>query len=225
MLVSWRVSDQIIQIVSRKTGVHRRNPRWRKKTSHPGARWVESTRDSRNRWGEQELLEGLHPGRLTWKLQITHFEGKMIFQTSMILFHVNLQGCRWWQLKYVLFSIRTMGKWFRNDPTIGGGGGNSHIFGIFTPEPWGRWSNLTSTFFKWVGSTTKYFLIGFMFAHWSIFFLGGGRAGQKTVRSWINYLSLNWLIRRISEPSIVPVRIHVWEICLHSPYKSTIHVQ
>ena len=57
-----------------------------------------------------KLLEGLHPGRLTWKLQITHFEGKMIFQTSMILFHVNLQGCRWWQLKYVLFSIRTMGK-------------------------------------------------------------------------------------------------------------------
>ena len=35
---------------------------------------------------------GLHPGRLTWNLQITHFERKMIFQTSMIMFHVNLQG-------------------------------------------------------------------------------------------------------------------------------------
>ena len=35
----------------------------------------------------------LHPGRLTWNLQITHLERKMIFQTSMIMFHVNLQGC------------------------------------------------------------------------------------------------------------------------------------
>ena len=33
-------------------------------------------------------------GRLTWNLQITHLERKMIFQTSMIIFHVNLQGCR-----------------------------------------------------------------------------------------------------------------------------------
>ena len=36
----------------------------------------------------------LHPGRLTWNLQITHLERKMIFQTSMIMFHVNLQGCK-----------------------------------------------------------------------------------------------------------------------------------
>ena len=35
----------------------------------------------------------LHPGRLTWDIQITHLERKMIFQTSMILFHVNLPGC------------------------------------------------------------------------------------------------------------------------------------
>ena len=35
----------------------------------------------------------LHPGRLTWNLQITHLERKMIFQTSMIVFHVNLPGC------------------------------------------------------------------------------------------------------------------------------------
>ena len=34
----------------------------------------------------------LHPGRLTWNLQITHLERKMIFQTSMIMFHGNLQG-------------------------------------------------------------------------------------------------------------------------------------
>ena len=35
----------------------------------------------------------IHPGRFTWNLQITHLERKMIFQTSMIMFHVNLQGC------------------------------------------------------------------------------------------------------------------------------------
>ena len=34
-----------------------------------------------------------HPGRLTWNLQITYLERKMIFQTSMIMFHVNLP---WW---------------------------------------------------------------------------------------------------------------------------------
>ena len=30
---------------------------------------------------------------LTWNLQITHLERKIIIQTSMILFHVDLQGC------------------------------------------------------------------------------------------------------------------------------------
>ena len=35
----------------------------------------------------------LHPGRLTWNLQITHLERKMTFQTSMIMFHVNFPGC------------------------------------------------------------------------------------------------------------------------------------
>ena len=35
----------------------------------------------------------VHPGRLTWNLQITHLERKMIFQTSIIVFHVNLPGC------------------------------------------------------------------------------------------------------------------------------------
>ena len=36
---------------------------------------------------------GIHPGRLTWNLQITHIERKMIFQASMIMFHVNLPEC------------------------------------------------------------------------------------------------------------------------------------
>ena len=35
--------------------------------------------------------EGVQPGRLIWNLQITHLESKMIFQTSIITFHVNLQ--------------------------------------------------------------------------------------------------------------------------------------
>ena len=38
---------------------------------------------------------GLHPGRLTWNIQITHLERKMIFPTSMIMFHVNLLGFLW----------------------------------------------------------------------------------------------------------------------------------
>ena len=38
-------------------------------------------------------LATIHPGRLTWNLQITHLEGNLIFQTSMIMFHVNLPGC------------------------------------------------------------------------------------------------------------------------------------
>ena len=38
-------------------------------------------------------IKNLHPGRLTWNLQITNLERNMIFQTSMIMFHVILQGC------------------------------------------------------------------------------------------------------------------------------------
>ena len=40
----------------------------------------------------------LHPGRLTWNLQITHLERKMIFQTSMMMFHVNLPECGFWRI-------------------------------------------------------------------------------------------------------------------------------
>ena len=43
----------------------------------------------------------LHPGRLTWNLQITHLERKMIFQASMIMFHVNLPGCMFWIQFYI----------------------------------------------------------------------------------------------------------------------------
>ena len=40
-----------------------------------------------------EHLGYVHPGRLTWNIPITHLERKLIFQTPMIMFHVNLQGC------------------------------------------------------------------------------------------------------------------------------------
>ena len=46
------------------------------------------------RWESvREQQKVIHPGRLAWNLQITHLERKMIFQTSMIMFHVNLRGC------------------------------------------------------------------------------------------------------------------------------------
>ena len=55
-------------------------------------------------WDSQLLIGGIggtlntfqtmmHPGRLTWNPQITHLERNIIFQTSMFMFHVNLQGC------------------------------------------------------------------------------------------------------------------------------------
>ena len=35
----------------------------------------------------------IHPGRLTWNLKITYLKRKIIFQTSIIMFHVSLRGC------------------------------------------------------------------------------------------------------------------------------------
>ena len=44
-------------------------------------------------WALKEKV-GFTPWKIKgWNLQITHLERKMIFQTSMIRFHVNLQGC------------------------------------------------------------------------------------------------------------------------------------
>ena len=48
----------------------------------------------------------LHPGRLTWNLQITHLERKMIFQTSMIMFHVNLQGCMYTSHLHHVYTVQ-----------------------------------------------------------------------------------------------------------------------
>ena len=34
-----------------------------------------------------------HPGKLTWNQQITYLKRKIIFQTSIFLFHVKFPGC------------------------------------------------------------------------------------------------------------------------------------
>ena len=40
-----------------------------------------------------QRFRDLHPGRLTWNLQITHVERKINLQTSVIMFNVNLPAC------------------------------------------------------------------------------------------------------------------------------------
>ena len=37
--------------------------------------------------------QGIHPGKLTWNLKITHLKRKIIFQTSIFRFHVSFPGC------------------------------------------------------------------------------------------------------------------------------------
>ena len=39
------------------------------------------------------MHHNLHPGRLTWNLTITQLKRKIIFQTIIFRFHVNLPGC------------------------------------------------------------------------------------------------------------------------------------
>ena len=43
-----------------------------------------------------KTLQYLHPGRITWNLQITQLKRKMIFQTIIFRFHLNLPGCTCW---------------------------------------------------------------------------------------------------------------------------------
>ena len=38
------------------------------------------------------MYVNIHPGRLTWNIQITHLKRKIIFQTPMIVFHVKFRG-------------------------------------------------------------------------------------------------------------------------------------
>ena len=58
----------------------------------------------RNMWTVMTYYD-LLPWRLTWNLQTIHLERKMIFQTSMIMFHVNLQGCIIYKLITGIFEL------------------------------------------------------------------------------------------------------------------------
>ena len=80
------------------------------------------------------LVMPLHPGRLTWNLQITHLERKMIFQTSMIVFHVNLQGV----YPVVFFVIPYFPKIIRFLPNED-----------FTRAPWDDRNNLRFPLVRW----------------------------------------------------------------------------
>ena len=55
------------------------------------------------------------------------------------------------------------------------GGGNSSIFFIFTPIGPGKWSNLTSRFFKWVGEKPPPSFLNHSFFAGSSFQWGGWR--------------------------------------------------
>ena len=67
-------------------------------------------------WFELDRCIYIHPGRLTWNLKIPHLERTMIFQTSMIRFHVNLPGCRFFVAAYFaamfscLFQLASLGR-------------------------------------------------------------------------------------------------------------------
>ena len=42
-------------------------------------------------WSEKDYT----PGRLTWNLKTTQLKRKIIFQTIIFRFHLNIPGCRW----------------------------------------------------------------------------------------------------------------------------------
>ena len=45
----------------------------------------------------RDFFSSRHPGRLTWNLRIHPCKRKIIFQTIIFRFYVNLRGCtRWW---------------------------------------------------------------------------------------------------------------------------------
>ena len=73
------------------------------------------------------IMSRIHPGRLTWNLQITHLERKLIFQTSMIMFHVNLPGCKINQFFFCGFQHFIM--------IAGGGPSGENHFGC-APQQW-----------------------------------------------------------------------------------------
>ena len=56
------------------------------------AKWLVDIRVLKDSAGSKQLTTT--PWKINGRnLQLTHLERKMIFQTSVIMFHVNLQGC------------------------------------------------------------------------------------------------------------------------------------
>ena len=82
----------------------------------------------------------IHPGRLTWNLQITLCERKMIFQTSMIMLHVNLPGCKhtlpWWKSRLLnLHHFHLMGWKFPLENSHGNHKINPRILRVDLRDP------------------------------------------------------------------------------------------
>ena len=90
------------------------------------------------------VYKTLHPGRLTWNLQIIHLERKIIFQTIIFRFYVNLPGCIQ-PNEGKESSIKRIPSW--NNQLVMLDGGNSYMF-LFSPRTLGRWCNLTKMFSK-----------------------------------------------------------------------------
>ena len=115
----------------------------------------------------------LHPGRFTWNLQITHLERKMIFQTSMIMVHVNLPGCKptWpWEnqsthfpwvftWKRWIFSMAPSSVWFFE---VGG------VVSL-SPTHWRGINGFSNEYDGWGGEawTVATFFWETQFFHWS----------------------------------------------------------
>ena len=68
-------------------------------------------------WHHLKAQYLIHPGRSTWNLQITHLERNMIFQTSIIVFHVNLPGCRNQHLPN-LFCLKQVPEGVSSQPSV-----------------------------------------------------------------------------------------------------------
>ena len=65
--------------------------RWRARFHH-GQRIWGKTKAEKKQWGVPSLKLTLHPWNLTWNLKITQLKRKIIFQASILRFHVKFQG-------------------------------------------------------------------------------------------------------------------------------------
>jgi len=57
----------------------------------------------------------LDPGKLTWNLKITQLKTKIIFQTSIVGFHVNFPECMFFSIIFLL-QMSFTSKWVHGKP-------------------------------------------------------------------------------------------------------------